>query len=48
MNFLNSVGWIILIFLFFTILVAVISAVKTKNDDLHSAEGFFLAGRDLP
>ena len=35
-------------FIAFTILVAVISYVKTKGDDQHSAEGYFLAGRGLP
>ncbi|RKJ81360.1 solute:sodium symporter family transporter [Butyricicoccus sp. 1XD8-22] len=48
MSFMSSMGWIVITFLFFTILVAVIAAVKTRNDDLKSAEGFFLAGRGLP
>ncbi|MBR3867021.1 MAG: solute:sodium symporter family transporter, partial [Butyricicoccus sp.] len=40
--------WTIITFVFFTILVAVISYVKTKGDDQTSAEGYFLAGRGLP
>ena len=32
----------------FTILVAVISYVKTKGDDQTTADGYFLAGRGLP
>ncbi len=35
-------------FVFFTILVAVISYVKTKGDDQSTADGYFLAGRGLP
>lgn len=35
-------------FIGFTILVAVISYVKTKDDDQASADGYFLAGRGLP
>lgn len=35
-------------FVAFTVLVAVISYVKTKDDDQGSAEGYFLAGRGLP
>ena len=35
-------------FVFFTILVAVISYVKTKGDDQTTADGYFLAGRGLP
>ncbi|MGM9616975.1 solute:sodium symporter family transporter [Butyricicoccus sp.] len=35
-------------FVAFTVLVAVISYVKTKGDDQGSAEGYFLAGRGLP
>ena len=40
--------WTIITFVSFTILVAVISYVKTKGDDQTSAEGYFLAGRGLP
>ena len=40
--------WIALSFLFFTIMVAVISAWKTRDDKLDTAEGYFLAGRGLP
>jgi len=35
-------------FVFFTILVAVISYLKTKGDDQTTADGYFLAGRGLP
>lgn len=35
-------------FVFFTILVAVISYVKTKGDDQTTVDGYFLAGRGLP
>ena len=48
MGIFYSTGWIVLTFLFFTILVAVIAAVKTKGDNLETAEGYFLAGRGLP
>ncbi|MBQ8143710.1 MAG: solute:sodium symporter family transporter [Butyricicoccus sp.] len=40
--------WTVITFVFFTVLVAVISYVKTKGDDQTSAEGYFLAGRGLP
>ena len=40
--------WIALSFLFFTVMVAVISAWKTRDDKLDTAEGYFLAGRGLP
>ncbi len=48
MSFFNSLAWTGISFLFFTALVAIISSVKTKGDDLESAEGYFLAGRGLP
>lgn len=48
MSFFNSLAWIGISFLFFTAMVAVISSVKTRGDDLESAEGYFLAGRGLP
>lgn len=35
-------------FVFFTILVAVISYFKTKGDDQTTSTGYFLAGRGLP
>ena len=35
-------------FVAFTILVAVISYVKTKGDDQTTSDGYFLAGRGLP
>lgn len=40
-------GLTIVSFLFFTILVAVISWWKTKNEKLDTADGYFLAGRGL-
>lgn len=48
MGIFYSTGWIILTFLFFTILVAVVAARKTKGENLETAEGYFLAGRGLP
>ena len=35
-------------FVGFTVLVAVISYLKTKGDDQTTADGYFLAGRGLP
>ncbi len=40
--------WTLITFVGFTILVAVISYVKTKGDDQTTADGYFLAGRGLP
>ncbi|MGM9612554.1 MAG: solute:sodium symporter family transporter [Butyricicoccus sp.] len=40
--------WTLATFIGFTILVAVISFVKTKGDDQSTADGYFLAGRGLP
>ena len=48
MSFFSSIIWIALSFLFFTVMVAVISAWKTRDDKLDTAEGYFLAGRGLP
>ena len=48
MSFFSSFGWIAISFLFFTVLVAVVAAWKTKGDNLETAEGYFLAGRGLP
>ena len=48
MSFLSSTPWIVITFLAFTILVAVIASVKTKGDNLESADGYFLASRSLP
>lgn len=48
MSFFQSTAWIAITFLFFTVLVAVISAVKTKDENLDSASGYFLAGNGLP
>ena len=39
--------WTVGSFLFFTVLVAVISYFKTRSEDLKSSEGYFLAGRGL-
>ncbi|MCQ5128199.1 solute:sodium symporter family transporter [Butyricicoccus faecihominis] len=41
-------AWIVGTFIFFTVLVAVISWLKTRGDNLETAEGYFLAGRGLP
>ena len=35
-------------FIAFTVLVAVLSWWKTRDDDLSTKEGYFLAGRGLP
>ena len=48
MSFFSSMIWIALSFLFFTVMVAVVSAWKTRDDKLDTAEGYFLAGRGLP
>lgn len=40
--------WTVATFILFTVAVAVISYLKTKNDDQTTAEGYFLAGRGLP
>ena len=40
--------WTVITFIGFTILVAVISYLKTKDDDQTTADGYFLAGRGLP
>ncbi len=48
MSFFNSLPWIGISFLFFTAMVAVISSIKTRGDNLETAEGYFLAGRGLP
>ena len=48
MSFFSSIAWIIITFIFFTALVAIVSAWKTKGDNQETAEGYFLAGRGLP
>ena len=48
MSFFNSTIWTIITFLYFTVLVAVISAWKTKDEQLDTASGYFLAGNGLP
>ena len=40
--------WTLITFVGFTVLVAVISAIATKDDKQDSADGYFLAGRGLP
>ncbi len=40
--------WTIGSFVLFTVLVAVISGIATKDDKQDSADGYFLAGRGLP
>lgn len=48
MGFFQSMGWILITFVLFTALVAVISWWKTRGDNLDTAEGYFLASRSLP
>ncbi|MCD8356589.1 MAG: solute:sodium symporter family transporter [Clostridia bacterium] len=48
MGFFNSTIWVVITFIAFTVLVAVIASVKTKGDNLESADGYFLASRSLP
>ena len=48
MTFFSSLAWTGISFLLFTVLVAVISAWKTRDEQLDTAEGYFLAGRGLP
>lgn len=48
MSFFSSMIWIVISFLFFTAMVAVISSWKTRGDNLETAEGYFLASRSLP
>ena len=48
MSFFSSSIWTAVSFILFTAMVAVVSAWKTKEEDLDSAEGYFLAGRGLP
>jgi SSS family solute:Na+ symporter len=38
MAFFSSLAWIIITFLFFTAMVAVVSSLKTKEDNLETAE----------
>ena len=41
--------WLTVIeFVLFTVFVAILSWYKTRNEDLSSKEGYFLAGRGLP
>lgn len=40
--------WTLVTFVGFTVLVAVISYLKTKGDDQTTADGYFLTGRGLP
>lgn len=47
MGFFSSTAWIIISFLLFTGMVAVVSSLKTKGDNLQTTEGYFLAGRGL-
>lgn len=44
----ESVMLTIITFVLFTALVALISYVKTKGDDVATKDGYFLAGRGLP
>lgn len=40
--------WTMISFIGFTVLVAVISGIATKDDKQDSTDGYFLAGRGLP
>ena len=42
MSFFQSFAWTAISFLLFTALVAIISAWKTRDDKLDTAEGYFL------
>ena len=48
MTFFSSLAWTGISFVLFTALVAIISAWKTRDEQLDTAEGYFLAGRGLP
>lgn len=39
--------WTVVSFIGFTVLVAIISWYKTKDDNLHTKDGYFLGGRSL-
>ena len=39
--------FIVITFILFTALVAVIAAVKTREENLDTQDGYFLAGRSL-
>lgn len=47
MSFLNSTGFVIVSFLAFTVLVAIISYFKSKGVNEGSGSGYYLAGRSL-
>jgi len=47
MSFFSSNVWIFITFLAFTALVAIVASVKTKGDNLETADGYFLASRSL-
>jgi len=47
MSFFNNMAWVFISFVFFTALVAFISWLKTRGDELHTTDGYFLAGRSL-
>ena len=44
----NTMAFTVATFIAFTVLVAVLSWWKTRDDDLSTKEGYFLAGRGLP
>lgn len=45
----DAILWLIITeFIGFTVFVAVLSWAKTRNDDLSTKDGYFLAGRSLP
>ena len=45
MTFFSSLAWTGISFVLFTALVAIISAWKTRDEQLDTAEGYFLAGQ---
>ena len=48
MNFFSSYGFVVISFVLFTGLVALISWWKTRGDNLKSESGYYLAGHSLP
>lgn len=48
MNFFSSMGFTAVSFLAFTVLVAVIAYFYSRNRDMSSESGYYLAGRSLP
>ncbi|WNX85015.1 solute:sodium symporter family transporter [Agathobaculum sp. NTUH-O15-33] len=48
MNFFHTLAWTGISFVLFTAMVAIVSSLKTRGDNLETTEGYFLAGRGLP